>query len=110
MIFFVQDVCKTTIFYADKMVERVSREQVRIRSNNAEESCWNFGFLYNFDLIENSQNSLSKTSPQNNNGKFRVSKSLCLAINNIDHVLQYIQPFVAVSISLVQHILTSIQY
>ena len=23
-----QDVCKTTIFYADKMVERVSREQV----------------------------------------------------------------------------------
>ena len=34
---------------------------------------------------------------QNNNGKFRVSKSLCLAINNIDHVLQYIQPFVQVS-------------
>jgi len=54
----LDDVCKTTIFYADKMVERVSREQ-------------------------------------NNNGKFRVSKSLCLAINNIDHVLQYIQPFVA---------------
>lgn len=54
----LDDVCKTTIFYADKMVERVSREQ-------------------------------------NNNGKFRVSKSLCLAINNIDYVLQYIQPFVA---------------
>ena len=43
---------------------------------------------------------LSKTFPQNNNGKFRVSKSLCLAINNIDHVLQYIQPFVAVSTTL----------
>ena len=27
---FVQDVCKTTIFYADKMVERVSREQVSL--------------------------------------------------------------------------------
>jgi hypothetical protein len=34
---------------------------------------------------------------QNNNGKFRVSESLCLAINNIDYVLQYIQPFVEVS-------------
>ena len=34
---------------------------------------------------------------QNNNGKFRVSESLCLAINNIDYVLQYIEPFVEVS-------------
>jgi len=54
----LDDVCKTTIFYADKMVERVSREQ------------------------------------NNNVGKFQVSESLCLAINNIDYVLQYIQPFV----------------
>eukprot|EP00092_Neocalanus_flemingeri_P041502 GFUD01045197.1.p1 GENE.GFUD01045197.1~~GFUD01045197.1.p1 ORF type:complete len:1194 (+),score=262.01 GFUD01045197.1:849-4430(+) len=54
----LDDVCKTTIFYADKMVERVSREQ------------------------------------NNNVGKFKVSESLCLAINNIDYVLQYIQPFV----------------
>lgn len=54
----LDDVCKTTIFYADKMVERVSREQ------------------------------------NNNVGKFQVSASLCLAINNIDYVLQYIQPFV----------------
>ena len=28
--------------------------------------------------------------------KFQVSESLCLAINNIDYVLQYIQPFVQV--------------
>ena len=35
---------------------------------------------------------------QNNNvGKFQVSESLCLAINNIDYVLKYIQPFVNVS-------------
>jgi len=54
----LDDVCKTTIFYADKMVERVSREQ------------------------------------NNNVGKFQVSESLCLAINNIDYVLKYIQPFV----------------
>ena len=66
MTFCAQDVCKTTIFYADKMVERVSREQVRIRSNNEEESCKNsflkiifkfyFKLGYNFHLIENSRN------------------------------------------------------
>ena len=34
---------------------------------------------------------------QNNNvTKFQVSETLCLAINNIDYVLQYIQPFVQV--------------
>ena len=54
-----QDVCKTTIFYADKMVQRVSRGQ-------------------------------------NNNAEFEITESLCLAINNIDYVLQYIQPFVNV--------------
>jgi hypothetical protein len=53
-------VCKTTIFYADKMVQRVSRGQ-------------------------------------NNNADFEITESLCLAINNIDYVLQYIQPFVNVS-------------
>jgi hypothetical protein len=56
-------VCKTTIFYADKMVQRVSRGQ-------------------------------------NNNADFEITESLCLAINNIDYVLQYIQPFVNVSASL----------
>jgi hypothetical protein len=56
----LQDVCKTTIFYADKMVQRVSRGQ-------------------------------------NNNADFEITESLCLAINNIDYVLQYIQPFVNVS-------------
>ena len=36
-----QDVCKTTIFYADKMVERVSREQVNFLhdDNDDSESC-----------------------------------------------------------------------
>ena len=34
---------------------------------------------------------------QNNNiTKFQVSETLCLAINNIDYVLKYIQPFVQV--------------
>lgn len=57
----LDDVCKTTIFYADKMCERVAT----VQKNN------------------------------NNDGiKFEVSESLCLAINNIDYVLQYIQPFV----------------
>ena len=55
-----QDVCKITIFYSDKMVERVTRTK------------------------------------NNNLAKFQVSESLCLAINNIDYVLQYIQPFVQV--------------
>ena len=37
------------------------------------------------------------TRTKNNNlAKFQVSESLCLAINNIDYVLQYIQPFVQV--------------
>ena len=54
--------CKITIFYSDKMVERVTREQ-----------------------------NLNVT-------KFQVSESLCLAINNIDYVLKYIQPFVQVKI------------
>jgi len=54
----LDDVCKITIFYSDKMVERVTREK------------------------------------NNNLMKFQVSESLCLAINNIDYVLQYIQPFV----------------
>ena len=37
------------------------------------------------------------TREKNNNlMKFQVSESLCLAINNIDYVLQYIQPFVQV--------------
>ena len=58
----LQDVCKITIFYSDKMVARVTRE----RNNNAV--------------------------------KFQVSETLCLAINNIDYVLQYIQPFVQVNI------------
>ena len=57
----LQDVCKITIFYSDKMVARVTRE----RNNNAV--------------------------------KFQVSETLCLAINNIDYVLQYIQPFVQVN-------------
>ena len=57
----LDDVCKTTIFYADKMVERVGAAQ--------------------------NQTPLPA-------GKFSVSESLCLAINNIDYVLQYIQPFV----------------
>ena len=52
--------CKITIFYSDKMVERVTRTK------------------------------------NNNLAKFQVSESLCLAINNIDYVLQYIQPFVQV--------------
>jgi hypothetical protein len=34
---------------------------------------------------------------QNNNADFEITESLCLAINNIDYVLQYIQPFVNVS-------------
>ena len=59
-LLFHQDVCKITIFYSDKMVERVTREK------------------------------------NNNLMKFQVSESLCLAINNIDYVLQYIQPFVQV--------------
>merc|ERR1711971_647332 len=54
----LDDVCKITIFYSDKMVERVTRTK------------------------------------NNNVAKFQVSESLCLAINNIDYVLQYIQPFV----------------
>jgi hypothetical protein len=37
---------------------------------------------------------------QNNNADFEITESLCLAINNIDYVLQYIQPFVNVSASL----------
>ena len=36
------------------------------------------------------------TREKNNNIKFQVSEPLCLAINNIDYVLQYIQPFVQV--------------
>ena len=37
---------------------------------------------------------------QNNNiTKFQVSETLCLAINNIDYVLKYIEPFVQVKIS-----------
>ena len=37
------------------------------------------------------------TREQNNNmAKFQVSETLCLAINNIDYVLKYIQPFVQV--------------
>ena len=40
------------------------------------------------------------TREQNNNiTKFQVSETLCLAINNIDYVLKYIQPFVQVMIS-----------
>ena len=36
---------------------------------------------------------------QNNNiTKFQVSETLCLAINNIDYVLKYIEPFVQVKI------------
>lgn len=40
------------------------------------------------------------TREKNNNIaiKFQVSESLCLAINNIDYVLQYIQPFVQVTL------------
>ena len=63
-MFFFEDVCKITIFYSDKMVERVTREK------------------------------------NNNVAKFQVSESLCLAINNIDYVLQYIQPFVQVLLNL----------
>ena len=38
------------------------------------------------------------TREQNNNiSKFQVSDTLCLAINNIDYVLKYIEPFVQVS-------------
>ena len=112
MRFCTQDVCKTTIFYADKMVERVSREQVRIGSKWWQR--WKFRKIFQksklhicafwcryLNLDDNGWNiHFHKTFPQNNNGKFRVSKSLCLAINNIDHVLQYIQPFVAVSTTL----------
>jgi len=54
----LDDVCKTTIFYSDKMVERVNR------------------------------------GGSNNGAHFKINKALCLAINNIDYVLQYIQPFV----------------
>ena len=57
----IQDVCKTTIFYSDRMVERVNRGH-------------------------------------NNNAEFTINEALCLAINNIDYVLQYIEPFVNVSI------------
>ena len=59
------DVCKITIFYSDKMVERVTRT----KSNNV--------------------------------AKFQVSESLCLAINNIDYVLQYIQPIVLLMFDLI---------
>ena len=57
-----QDVCKTTIFYADSMCKRVLNQE------NA------------------------KKARENSN--FEVTPQLCLAINNIDYVLQYIRPFV----------------
>ena len=56
LFLYLQDVCKTTIFYADNMHKRV----------------------------------LQKTSSK----EFEVTQELCLAINNIDYVLQYIRPFV----------------
>lgn len=44
---------------------------------------------------------VEKVSREQNNNitKFQVSETLCLAINNIDYVLKYIQPFVQVSLS-----------
>ena len=42
---------------------------------------------------------VEKVSREQNNNmtKFQVSETLCLAINNIDYVLKYIQPFVQVT-------------
>ena len=56
-LLFFQDVCKTTIFYADNMCKRVLNQK-------------------------------------NTSKEFEVTQELCLAINNIDYVLQYIRPFV----------------
>ena len=41
---------------------------------------------------------VEKVSREQNNNitRFQVSETLCLAINNIDYVLKYIQPFVQV--------------
>ncbi|XP_040580539.1 protein unc-13 homolog 4B [Lepeophtheirus salmonis] len=56
----LDDVCRTTIFYADQMCKRVE--------------------------------TVSKACDK---GEFIVTPELCLSINNIDYVLQYIQPYVS---------------
>ncbi|TRY76437.1 hypothetical protein TCAL_00056 [Tigriopus californicus] len=57
----LDDVCKTSIFYADHMCRRVTLSQ----------------------------------QIEKKDGKYEITPSLCLAINNIDYVLEFIQPFVA---------------
>lgn len=59
LILHTQDVCKTSIFYADQMCRWVV-----------------------------------DTQQTDKFGKFIVTPKLCLAINNIDYVLQFIKPFV----------------
>ena len=64
--------CKVTIFYADQMCDKVSAASAAAASDvKAGESAYN------------------PRGP----GKFTVTPQQCLAINNIDYVLKFIQPF-----------------
>ena len=76
---FFQDVCKTSIFYADHMCRRVSIAQKQQQQQQQQHP--------------QSPQQQGENQNQPRPVKFVVTPGLCLAINNIDYVLQFIKPF-----------------
>ncbi len=95
-----QDICKTSIFYADHMCKRVMSQTIPGRGNNRHSSA--AGNNDDGDAVnEEVSNYAAVAVAPNNRARrkkrkpdFVVTPALCLAINNIDYVLEFIRPFV----------------
>ncbi len=105
-----QDVCKTSIFYAEQMCKRVMSQTIPKQQSNNRRSHNQSGDNDNNDDTVNEDEAANDMDnrtglplpptaakrKRNGNGKsdFVVTPALCLAINNIDFVLEFIRPFV----------------
>lgn len=93
---FFQDVCKTSIFYAEHMCRRVMSQTVpraaAASSSDEGNSAADGGGPSDPDGPRAAAPSRAKRRKKK--PAFVVTPALCLAINNIDYVLEFIRPFV----------------